>query len=181
MNGTVKRRCIDGKTAEQDIPANQSRQQKLETIIMETIKPMLGKTNIDDQTIIQQLQEVFPEKQIKRVVACKGSDRTIAPPQDLVKNEAPFRKAIVVSRADASIRVEQDWEFLQELSNRQLIRPAHAARINITMFASNRSSDNERTSNGTAPSMPETASETVSRVQSDASPGNLEDSPQEKY
>ena len=63
----------------------------------------VGKTDLTDQVIIQQLQEGFPEKHIKRVIACKGSDRTVGPPQDLVKNEAPFRKAIIVSRIDASI------------------------------------------------------------------------------
>ena len=135
----------------------------------------VGKPDLNDPVIIQQLQEVFPEKHIKRVIARKGSDRTIGPPQDLVKNEAPFRKAIIVSRIDASIRVEQDWEFWQELSNRQLIRPSHAARINVTMFAANRSSDNERTSNGCPPALPETASEPASQAQTHDVPKNLED------
>ena len=135
----------------------------------------VGKTDLTDQVIIQQLQEVFPEKHIKRVIACKGSDRTVGPPQGLVRNEAPCRKAIIVSRIDASIRVEQDWEFWQELSNRQLIRPSHAARINVTMFAANRSSDNGRTSNGCPPAVTETAREPASHEPTHDVPETMED------
>ena len=136
LSGHLKRRRIDGKTTEGELA--QSRQTELERLIT-VIKPRIprvGKTEIKDPDLINQFQKIFPEKIIRRIMVCKGSDRTLAPPKDIVKNEAPYRIAAIVSRTDESVRVETDWEFWQELSNRQVVRPSHPARINITLFAS---------------------------------------------
>ena len=130
------RRRIDGKTAEL-LSMNMSPQSQLEEIIKD-IQPMLprvGKTFVTNPQILERLQKMFPEKEIKRVQACKGSDRTLPPPRDLVKNEAPYRRAIIVSRIGGAIQVEKDWEYWQDLSHRQQVRPAHPARVNITMYA----------------------------------------------
>ena len=138
LSGHLKRRRIDGKTTEGELA--QSRKTELERLIT-VIKPRIprvGKTEIKDPDLINQFQKIFPEKIIRRIMVCKGSDRTLAPPKDIVKNEAPYRIAAIVSRTDESVRVETDWEFWQELSNRQVVRPSHPARINITLFASNR-------------------------------------------
>ena len=41
------------------------------------------------------------------------------------------------TRGTTKIFVENEWENLSELSQRQRVRPSHACRINITVFACN--------------------------------------------
>ncbi|CAL1146079.1 unnamed protein product [Cladocopium goreaui] len=81
--------------------------------IVESIKPILprvGKTEIRDPEIIRKLQKLFDDKRLVRVIACKGTERTIPPPQGLLAEEAPFRRAMVVQRGDYQIKVEDQWE-----------------------------------------------------------------------
>ena len=111
---------------------------------LEKIKPLLprvGKRSLEQPEVLQAFQDLFPEKSIKRIQVCKGSDRTLPPPPDLMAQEAPFRKAIIISRIDEGVKVEKDWEMWKDLSQRQTIRPAHPARVNITMFAAEPSAE----------------------------------------
>lgn len=43
----------------------------------------------------------------------------------------------MVARPSGEVQVEANWENWSMLSKRQLIRPSHACRLNITMFARN--------------------------------------------
>lgn len=101
------------------------------------VVPRVGKVNIVDQDIIASVQQLVPDRSVHRIVACRGSSRTLAPPADLVKGEAPFRKSVFTLRNENLIKTETEWENWEELSQRQLIRPSHATRINITIFADN--------------------------------------------
>lgn len=165
LSNECKRRRIDGKTAESQ-SMNMSPQRQLEEIIKD-IQPMLprvGKTFITNHQILERLQNMFPEKEIKKVQACKGSDRTLPPPRDLVKNEAPYRRAIIVSRIGGVIQVEKDWEYWQDLSHRQQVRPAHPARVNITMYACLPQSKSEASGDSTEQNMsPEATGTSASR------------------
>ena len=96
--------------------------------------PRVGKTEITDQAVLNMLKNVFPDKRIHRVMACRGTDRTMAPPPGMHPQEAPFRKMLMLSRT-GEVRFEAHWERWIELSKRQLIRPSHSCRINITVFA----------------------------------------------
>ena len=49
--------------------------------------------------------------------------------------EAPFRKSFMIHRSTGDIKFEKHWERWVHLSKRQLVRPSHACRINVTMFA----------------------------------------------
>ena len=68
-------------------------------------------------------------------MACRGSSRTMAPPESILKGMAPLRRCIFTERGSGEIRVEEEWEAWEELAKRNLIRPSHATRINMTMFA----------------------------------------------
>ena len=68
-------------------------------------------------------------------VACRGTDRTLAPPTGTMPSMAPYRKSLMIIRSTAAVKFETHWEKWPELSNRQLIRPAHSCRLNVTMFA----------------------------------------------
>eukprot|EP00435_Cladocopium_sp_Y103_P073619 s3_g44.t1 len=98
------------------------------------ILPRVGRKEIANSKTLDLVQQVFPEKRIHRVVACRGTDRTMEPPKDMHSQEAPYRRILMLGR-DGTIKYEKDWERWGELSKRQLKRPSHACRINVTVFA----------------------------------------------
>jgi hypothetical protein len=59
----------------------------------------------------------------------------MGPPEHLQGESAPFRRTIMILRPSGTIQYEKEWEKWDQLSHRQLIRPAHACRINCTVFA----------------------------------------------
>ena len=99
--------------------------------------PRVGRKEIDDPQIKSMLQEVFGDKQSQRVVACKGTERTLVPPRDVMRGEAPFRRAIIMQRNTKTIQVEDQWEEWEDLSHGQHWRRSHASYLNITVFAYN--------------------------------------------
>ena len=46
---------------------------------IENLLPRVGKKQIDSPAIFQELQNLFPDMIIKRIVACKGTDRRWGP------------------------------------------------------------------------------------------------------
>ena len=86
----------------------------------------VGKQEISHGPTCQLIQEVFPDKKIVRILACRGTE---------TGDEAPFRRTIMLHRVSQDIKYERHWEQWTSLSNRQLVRPAHPCRINITVFA----------------------------------------------
>ena len=103
--------------------------------------PRVGRKEIDDPQIKSMLQEIFGDKQIQRVIACKGTERTLVPPRDLMRGEAPFRRAIIMQRNTRNIQVEDQWEEWEDLSHRQQWRRSHPSYLNITVFACNPSTE----------------------------------------
>ena len=98
------------------------------------VLPRVGKTVIHDDEILESIQKLIPEKNIHTLIACRGASRTLAPPETLVKGLAPFRRSVFTERGSGEIRAEEDWENWEMLAKRNLIRPSHATRINLTMF-----------------------------------------------
>ena len=110
--------------------------------------PRVGRTTIDDPVVLQKIQGLVTDKDVRYVVACRGSSRTLEPPRMLAMGEAPFRKSIFTSRDNGQILVEDQWEAWETLAKRQLVRSSHASHINITMFACNPRSSPEAESSG---------------------------------
>ena len=107
--------------------------------IMQTVEPLLprvGKKMMDTPQIMKLVQEAFPEKIIKGILARKGTERTMAPPNNLTSKEAPFRRSIMKLRSTGKITVD-DWEKYDELAKRKVIRKSQPCRVNITVFAAN--------------------------------------------
>eukprot|EP00435_Cladocopium_sp_Y103_P054094 s2900_g17.t1 len=94
----------------------------------------VGRQEIEHSDIRQSLQNVFPDKKLVCVMSCRGTERTMEPPTHIHAQEAPFRKMLILQR-DGEIKYERHWEDWTNLSKRQLVRPSHACRINITVFA----------------------------------------------
>eukprot|EP00435_Cladocopium_sp_Y103_P024990 s1678_g6.t1 len=129
--------------------------------VLNQLKPTLPrvcKVTINDQAVLAKLQRIFDDKKLIRVIACKGTERAIPPPKDLHPEEAPYRRAIVESRQDHEVFVEETWEQWIHLFQRQLTRPLKGNHVNITVFAANLETNQETTA--AAPSVPVGQSDT---------------------
>ena len=101
---------------------------------VDNLLPRVGTREIKDLAVLESLGNMFSDKQVVRIMACRGTERTMGPPEQLHPLEAPFRKMMILRR-NGDIQYEKNWERWNHLAKRQLIRPSHACRINITMFA----------------------------------------------
>lgn len=132
----------------------------------------------------------MPEKNIISIVACRGASRTLAPPEQMSKGVAPFRCCIFTERGTGELRAETEWEPWENLAKRNLIRPSHATRINMTVFAKN---DVPRSTASSDPNsqpdvtdvqtsgnseMPETSRESENSPLEDKSSSNMPASPE---
>ena len=74
--------------------------------------PKVGRKEINDPQVKSMLQEMFGDKQVQRIIACKGTERTLVPPKDLMRGEAPYRRAVIMQRNTRNVLVEDQWEEL---------------------------------------------------------------------
>ena len=109
--------------------------------LVSNLLPRVGRRQIADNQVLQRIQQLIPEKEVCRVIACRGTNRSLGPPQNLSVGEAPFRRGIYQERNSEQISIDEHWENWEQLSQRQLTRPAPASRISITVFAANRSAE----------------------------------------
>ena len=138
---TSKRRRLNQKGPDQ---SENTQVLELSQDIMQLVSnefPRVGRKEITNTTIKRKIQELFDDKTILRVIACKGTERTLEPPKNLIRGEAPYRRAIIQPRGTSDVKVEDQWESWESLANRQLSRPSHASRVNITVFAANHIDD----------------------------------------
>ena len=102
----VKRRRLEGKQG--PVPSLKECQEVFQEI--QKILPRVGKREIQSSTILQQLQSIFPDRQIITAVACRGTDRTLPPPDKFHHTLAPYRKTIMILRPSGEIKYEREWE-----------------------------------------------------------------------
>ena len=117
---------------------------------VESSLPRVGKNQVDQPSILQKIQAIFPEKIIKGVIACKGTERTMAPPSNLSAKDAPYRRSIMKLRSTGKIVTDQ-WEKYDELAKRKIIRKSYPCRVNITVFAANPAAINHSQESSGAP------------------------------
>ena len=129
-----KRRRLSGKTQSDDTPKVLCEQ--VCNRVLE-IMPKVGRKEINDPQVKSMLQEMFGDKQVQRIIACKGTERTLVPPKDLMRGEAPYRRAVIMQRNTRNVLVEDQWEEWEDLSFRQQWRRSHPSYLNITVFACN--------------------------------------------
>ena len=126
-----KRRRVSGKQT--PTPTVEELQKLIQRI--NGIVPRVGRISIQDVSIQRALQNLFPEKRLVKVIACRGTDRTMAPPTDVVPAQCPFRRSLMVMRPSGDIQYEKHWEKWMDLSKRRLVRPSHSCRLHIAVFA----------------------------------------------
>ena len=137
-----KRRRLEGKCAP---PVPMEMCQEIFRLAQDAV-PRVGKIELGPE-LVYQLQLLFHEKEIVSAIACRGTDRTMAPPNHLVPEAAPYRRTLMIMRPSGEIKYEKEWERWDVLSRRQLVRPAHPCRINITVFARDRTDRGWRVEN----------------------------------
>ena len=79
---------------------------------LQNLVPRVGKAEIQSTSILEKLQNLFPDRVIVTAIACRGTDRTMGPPQHLSKDMAPYRKTFMVFRPSGEIKYEREWEKL---------------------------------------------------------------------
>ena len=99
--------------------------------------PRVGRRSITDPAVLQKIQSLVIDKEVKRAIACRGTDRSLGPPQDLAIGEAPFRRGYYQERHEDKLSMDSEWDLWEQMSKRQLTRPSPASRISITVFAAN--------------------------------------------
>lgn len=99
--------------------------------------PRVGRITIGHGGLLNKIDQLVPDKSVRSIVACRGSSRTMPPPDHITKGEAPYRKNVFQERETHTLKSEVDWENWENLSRRQLIRATHPSHISITIFACN--------------------------------------------
>eukprot|EP00435_Cladocopium_sp_Y103_P007616 s5467_g2.t1 len=105
--------------------------------LAEQCAPRVGKVILQEGPLFQQIQALYPEKQIVVLDVCRGINRMRVCPIG-PKGIAPFRRVIGKRRSDLSVFADTAWEQWEELSHRQQIRAGTPSRILITVFATNK-------------------------------------------
>ena len=131
--GVPKRRRLEGK--QQPNVCLETCKQIINRVNQEL--PRVGRREITDPELLKQIQQVLGPNQVVQVIACRGTDRTLAPPKGLNAEEAPLRRTLLLNRTTGTIQIEKHWENWSKLAQRQLVRKAHPCKINITAFGSN--------------------------------------------
>ena len=130
-----KRQKMSGKTK----PVDANDQWSKIFVRLGQLLPRVGKAIIDDPQVVNAIRELIQDKHVKHIVACRGSSRTMAPPDHVMKGEAPYRKCIFTERGNGDIKAEEEWEPWENLAKRNIIRGSHPSRLKITVFANDQS------------------------------------------
>jgi hypothetical protein len=96
-----RRRIKQTEQTENSMSKTITNDPKLQTIVdaVETQLPRVGKKSLLHTKVLQLIQELMPEKIIHEIIACKGTERTMAPPSNLSSREAPYRRSIMKLRS----------------------------------------------------------------------------------
>ena len=79
--------------------------------IMDKVHTMIrrvGKRCLDDPELLNMIQPLIPDKTLVTVVACRGASRTLAPPANILRGMAPYRRCVYTERGSGEIRAEED-------------------------------------------------------------------------
>ena len=159
-----KRRRVEGKQA--PVLCQELVQEVIDQV--DKVLPRVGRMQITSPSLLRGISNILPDKDIVQVIACRGTDRTVGPPTELHRDEAPYRRSIMLMRNTGELKIERYWEKWNQLSQRQLVRPAHSCRINITVFARDRNPE-RRAGTTETPEEPSSSStvQQVARIDSD--------------
>lgn len=100
--------------------------------------PRVGTHIVDSGELLQQVQQMCPNHDIKHVVLCRGMNRSLGPCRNTPKGLAPLRRFVSLQRGTNELYVDEQWEPWERLSYRALRRACVASRVGMTIFATSR-------------------------------------------
>ena len=104
--------------------------------LADSAAPRVGLKVIEQGQLIDVIQALCPQHNIKHIVLCRGTDRYIGPSKTMFPGQAPLRKRACIRRRFEDIHVDDEWEPWAKLSQKGLRRTGVAARVSINIFAS---------------------------------------------
>ena len=97
--------------------------------------PRVGTMVVDNGILLENIQKLCPNHDIKHVVLCRGMDRYVGPNCSIPKGSAPLRRFIGLQRKTNELYVDEEWESWEHLSYRGLRRKCVSSRVGLTVFA----------------------------------------------
>ena len=133
----TKRRRLGTKTKPDETFAHSPPSETLKAVVehIENLTPRVGKKVFQQGDIVSQVQQLFPDMQIKVIESCRGVDRKRELPIPATPQLLPFRRTFGRRRQDLSIYCDPEWERWDKLSKRQIRRAGIPSKIAITVFA----------------------------------------------
>ena len=97
--------------------------------------PRVGIQVVESGDLVQFIQQLCPDHEIRHIVLCRGTDRYVGPCKTMIPGEAPLRKRACIRRRFEDICVDEDWESWERLTQKGLRKKGVAARVSLTVFA----------------------------------------------
>ena len=97
--------------------------------------PRVGTMVVDNGILLENIQKLCPNHDIKHVVLCRGMDRYVGPNCNIPKGSAPLRRFLGLQRKTNELYVDEEWESWEHLSYRGLRRKCVSCRVGLTVFA----------------------------------------------
>ena len=98
-----KRRRVDGK--QPPVLCQELVQEVIDQVAK--VLPRVGRMQITSPNLLRGISNILPDKDIVQVIACRGTDRTVGPPTDLHRDEAPYRRSIMLMRNTGELKIER--------------------------------------------------------------------------
>ena len=76
----------------------------------------------------------FPQVEIRALIACRGTDRMMPPPEHLRQEPGLMRRLIYIDRQDNTLKGEESWESVADRPRLQVIRKGPSCRLGVTAF-----------------------------------------------
>ena len=149
-----RRRALDDTTSEvtrhekkrryvgKQPPRSVDQEQAWDNILsrLDPMVPRVGKRVFEEEDPnLSDMQALLPASfKLRRVEACRGTDRLRIPDDSVSREEIPLRLTVVRRREDGGIETSPEPENWTRLPKRQQIRKGVAARLSLTLFGSRR-------------------------------------------
>ena len=135
-----KRRKLTGKQEPSEAYVHLDMEKKASQTLEEISQyvPKIGSRVYLEGPVVESIAKLYPEKIIRSVEICKGTDRMRRPPKGITKTNAPLRTSFGKSRRDLTLFMNHQWESWVSLHRPQLIRKSIPARLVVTVYGQNR-------------------------------------------
>ncbi len=112
----------------------------LQTILQDglSLAPRVGKIVIEGGQWFERVAQFYPDKVIRVIELCKGTDRYRREPIFLMPGEAPLRKSVGLTRDTLQPHDDLPWERWEDMSKRKMISKSPSSRLMMTVFAKER-------------------------------------------